>query len=105
MKAILRHPAFPEAYIWLAGIILLTLTNPYIQEWTLCPLHNLGFEYCPGCGLGRSVSLILRGDFIASWQMHPLGGLALVVLITRSIYLLFYYPKNRNYGKSNRIIS
>lgn len=30
----------------------------------------LGFD-CPGCGLQRSVVLLLRGDFVAAFQMYP----------------------------------
>jgi hypothetical protein len=26
---------------------------------------------CPGCGLQRSVALLLKGDFLASFQMYP----------------------------------
>ena len=101
MKSVFRHPAFPEAFIWLGGILMLAFTNPYVQQWTLCPLHNMGFYFCPGCGLGRSISMILQGNVVDSWHMHPLGGLALLILVTRSIYLLFYYPNTRNYGESN----
>ena len=28
---------------------------------------------CPGCGLTRSVSSILHGDVLKSWNYHPLG--------------------------------
>lgn len=30
----------------------------------------LGFD-CPGCGLQRSVALLLQGDFVASFKMYP----------------------------------
>lgn len=30
----------------------------------------LGID-CPGCGLQRSVVLLIKGDFIASFQMYP----------------------------------
>jgi hypothetical protein len=30
----------------------------------------LGFD-CPGCGMQRSVALLLQGDFVAAFQMYP----------------------------------
>ncbi|WP_332911961.1 DUF2752 domain-containing protein [Algoriphagus boritolerans] len=41
---------------------------------SLCPLNQLGFEWCPGCGLGRSMNLLAHGDFQASWSMHAGNG-------------------------------
>ncbi|WP_373517607.1 DUF2752 domain-containing protein [Pricia sp.] len=30
----------------------------------------LGFD-CPGCGLQRSVTFLLQGDFVAAFKMYP----------------------------------
>ena len=102
MKSLIRQTAFPEAYLWILGLLFLGIAAPE-GEWTICPLSNLGFEHCPGCGLGRSVSLLLRGEFRASWDMHPLGGMALIILIARSIYLFINnstIKSHNSYGKS-----
>ena len=39
----------------------------------LCMFKRLLSLPCPGCGLTRSVSSILHGDFLQSWSYHPLG--------------------------------
>ncbi len=104
MKSLLRQTAFPEAYIWIIGLVFLAVINPGKSDWTVCPLGNLGFEHCPGCGLGRSVSFLLKGDLSSSWEMHPLGGAALFILIARSIYLLITnttFNNTTHYGKGN----
>ena len=39
----------------------------------LCSVKSLFSLPCPGCGLTRSVSSMLHGDFLKSWSYHPLG--------------------------------
>ena len=39
----------------------------------LCVFKHLFSLPCPGCGLMRSVSSVLHGDFLKSWGYHPLG--------------------------------
>ncbi|MDP4291669.1 MAG: DUF2752 domain-containing protein [Bacteroidota bacterium] len=77
-----------ELVIWLTALVMLALTNPTEHHWTLCPLSNLGFKYCPGCGLGRSISYLFRGDISASFHMHPLGIFALGIISYRIIQII-----------------
>ncbi len=107
MNRLIRQKAFPEAYIWLIALLGLALLNPENSHWTLCPLANMGFDFCPGCGLGRSVSHILHGEWIESWNAHPLGFLAVIILVHRIFRLLSTNKSltTTTYGKSNRIIS
>ncbi|SFE43593.1 DUF2752 domain-containing protein [Thermophagus xiamenensis] len=77
-----------EAYIWIGAIIALALTDPTESHLSLCPLKNAGFQYCPGCGLGHSISWLFRGEWAASFNAHPLGIPAVIILLTRSIMLL-----------------
>ena len=77
-----------EAIIWLAAFFYLAIHDPYVQaEFTLCPLENLGFHYCPGCGLGRSVSFFIHGDIARSVQTHLLGIPATIILLSRTFSL------------------
>ncbi|NWJ50509.1 MAG: DUF2752 domain-containing protein [Bacteroidetes bacterium] len=69
-----------ELIFWICALILLAFTNPNEHHFTLCPFSNLGFKYCPGCGIGRSIAYLFRGDIIHSFQMHPLGIFALAVI-------------------------
>ncbi len=87
-----------EAFIWIAALIFLALIEPAEStHYTLCPFSAMGIDFCPGCGLGRSVSYILHGDFTTSLGVHPLGIFALIVLTTRIISLIKINWSN--YGK------
>lgn len=82
-----------ELLIWVAAIIALFFSSAENHHYTLCPLDNLGFSYCPGCGLGRSVTLALHGKIIESLQMHPFGFLAIIVIFHRIIILSLSFIK------------
>jgi len=73
-----------ELVFWIAGLICLAFTNPNGQaHFSLCPLKLLGFKWCPGCGLGHSISFLFRGDIRSSLQAHWLGIPALVIIVYR----------------------
>ncbi|MBL1214968.1 MAG: DUF2752 domain-containing protein [Ignavibacteriae bacterium] len=79
-----------EAYLWIAGLIYLFLINPYQDShFTICPFNNLGIDFCPGCGIGKSISFIYYADFINSFKSHPLGVFALLVILYRIINLIY----------------
>ena len=87
-----------EALIWMAALIFLALTAPVeTAHFTICPFSATGIDFCPGCGLGRSVSYVLHGEFTNSLSVHPLGIFALIVLFTRIISLI--KMNWSNYGK------
>ena len=78
-----------ETVTWIAALTYLAIHNPYVQStFSICPLENLGFHYCPGCGLGRSVSFILHGDVMRSVETHLLGIPAAIIIIFRTFSLL-----------------
>ena len=78
-----------EALVWILGLAyLLLIHSPGETHFSICPLSNLGFDFCPGCGLGNSISYIFKGDFIASFQSHPLGIFALIIITFRIITII-----------------
>jgi hypothetical protein len=78
-----------ETLCWILGLTYLGfIHSPGETQFTICPLSNLGFEFCPGCGLGNSISYIFKGDFIASFQSHPLGIFALLIITLRIITII-----------------
>lgn len=88
LKSFLRKIEW-EGIFWLIGLIYLIFINPYEeQKFTLCPFHNIGINFCPGCGLGKSISFIYHFDFINSFHAHPLGIAALIFISYRIIILL-----------------
>lgn len=88
-----------EALFWSVGLLYLLLVNPYdTSHVTLCPHKYLGFEFCPGCGLGRSISMFYHGDFLHSFKTHPLGIIAFVLISSRIIHLVVkkYFNKKQS---------
>ena len=78
-----------EAFVWICGLFyLIVINSPEISHFTVCPLANLGFEFCPGCGLGNSISYLCGGYFEASFHSHPLGIFAFLMIVTRIISLI-----------------
>jgi len=83
-----------EAIIWISALVALALGDPANHHYTLCPFNNLGLDFCPGCGLGRSVSFLFRGNFADSFKCHPLGIFAVVILVHRSVTVFRATLKN-----------
>lgn len=56
----------------------------------ICPSRELLGLPCPGCGMTRSIMLILRGHFRESWQLQPFGyaWLALAAVFAVDRYML-----------------
>jgi len=77
-----------EALFWLVAMLYLTFINPYApKHLDFCLFSLLGIENCPGCGLGKSISMLFHGDFVASFNAHPLG-IPAIILILKRIYKL-----------------
>jgi hypothetical protein len=77
-----------EAVIWIIALVALAFTNPTNHHYTLCPFHNLGWDFCPGCGIGRSISYLFHLQFERSFLAHPMGIPAVVILVYRIIRVL-----------------
>lgn len=99
-----------EAVIWFTGLVYLFFINPYsVQKFTLCPFHNLGIDFCPGCGLGRSISFFYNGDILSSIHAHPLGIIALIIIsfrikeLTIKMYNNFHKTEEVVHGERLRI--
>lgn len=85
-----------EALFWSVGLLYLLFINPYESSHvSLCPYKNLGIDFCPGCGLGKSISLFYHGDFLHSIKTHPLGIIAFVLIAARVIHLI----RNKYFNK------
>lgn len=78
-----------ESLIWIAGLIYLAFFSPIDQtHFTICPLANMGLDFCPGCGLGHSITQLFHGNFVDSFNTHPLGLFALIIILYRIYTLL-----------------
>lgn len=82
------------------GLLLLALMNPETTMGPgLCLLENLGFQYCPGDGLGHSISYTFRGDISNALKANILGPLSLFILGSRIVYLI---KENCSINNKNR---
>ena len=62
MKILFRQ--YLELVTWVAALILLAFMNPSSgAHHSLCIFKFMGFEFCPGCGIGHSINYLLHGDF------------------------------------------
>jgi len=91
-----------EAWVWTCALVWLACSDP-VQgaHFTICPLRNLGLDFCPGCGLGNAVSYALHGQLAASLQHHLLGIPAIIVLGAR-VFTLVKEAIHR-YTKTNHV--
>ncbi|RZK53444.1 MAG: DUF2752 domain-containing protein [Pedobacter sp.] len=85
MKYIKSFPI--ELTFWILALVLLATANSHEHHFSLCPLANLGVTWCPGCGLGRSITALFHGDVSASFSHHWFGIPALILIGSR-IYQL-----------------
>jgi len=102
-----------ELVFWVAGLTSLAIADPFPDNYrneahfVLCPLKLLGLNWCPGCGLGHSISFLFHGDFNNSLHAHWFGIPALAIIVHR-VYTLtrlrfFSCSKIRELRKQNDI--
>jgi hypothetical protein len=76
-----------ELIFWIGGLVYLAIL-PEQNHFSFCPLKNAGFQFCPGCGIGNSISLIFHLKIFESFKAHPLGLFAFIIIILRIIQLI-----------------
>ena len=55
-----------------AILLLLILYETLDGESLQCPFYKLTRLYCPGCGSGRAVRALLRGNLAESFRWNPM---------------------------------
>lgn len=54
------------------GVLALLLVSPSDDGPTFCPFALCTGTACPGCGMTRAASSLLRGDVAGALTLHPL---------------------------------
>jgi hypothetical protein len=89
-----------ELVFWIVALLLLgsagTDTAPGVNHFTLCPLANMGFSWCPGCGIGHAITQLLHGNLTGSFRYHWFGLPALLIIFYR-IYSLMKQELNKRF--------
>ena len=88
-----------ELIIWVTAFILLYNLNLNDEDRSICPIHGLGFKWCPGCGLGKSIHLLMHGNFSSSFEKHWFGIPVFIVLSYRIIQLSIEFIQHKFYNK------
>jgi len=103
MNRLSRIPV--ELIFWIAALVLLAAADPaHHQEgkhFTFCPLATLGLSWCPGCGLGRSITQLFHGHVRESLHYHWLG-IPAVLIIGYRIMVLGRVQLKREINKNNK---
>ncbi|ACU58148.1 hypothetical protein Cpin_0650 [Chitinophaga pinensis DSM 2588] len=87
IKAYIQRLNF-ELFVWPTALILLYIMDPHNNNGPgFCVFKRIGVPWCPGCGLGHSISFLLHGEWKAAFQSHFLGPFALLILVYRTIQL------------------
>lgn len=87
---------YSELTVWITALISLAVMQPSDDHFSFCIFHFFGIDFCPGCGLGHSISYLFHGDLSGSFSAHPLGIFAVIILlfrISRLIQLHFIKTK------------
>lgn len=88
-----------ELCFWIVALLLLGTADVHThgneKHFTLCPLANMGFSWCPGCGIGRSIAHLLQGEFKLSMGEHWFGLPALLIIVNRIVILIKINLRNR----------
>jgi hypothetical protein len=101
-RAMLPQTAFPpissvlhdrKFALVLAGAagLQLTLVSLSLPGWE-CPIFRITGIPCPGCGLSRAVTLLLRGDFKGSLRYHAFAPIFLLTIV--AVLLAAFLPKS-----------
>ena len=79
-----------EIIAFSAGLLALALMDPNtaIGE-SLCLFDRVGIAFCPGEGLGHSISYTFRGEIHNAMEANVLGPLSISVIGYRIGYLLY----------------
>ena len=82
-----------ELLFWVTAIGLLYFMDTDPSQPSLCVFRLIGFNSCPGCGLGHSIHYALHLSFAQSIHEHLLGIPAILIILFRIKQLSF--PKKR----------
>lgn len=93
-----------EWIVLLFGLLLMVFLDPMSQAQSICPVKRLNFEFCPGCGLGRSIAYLFKGELLTSIQTHPAGILAVLFIPARIVSIFHRNHKIKNTNKNEENI-
>lgn len=77
-------------------IVLLSMDD----SWMLpCMSKTLTGMDCPGCGIQRSISFLMQGEFIEAFYMYP----AIYPMIILFVFLIFDWFQKVKFGEKIKL--
>lgn len=70
------------------GVLFLLTVHPGDDGVTVCPFALATGMACPGCGMTRAASMLLRGNLDAALDFHPLIPLLAVQIAAGWVWFL-----------------
>lgn len=96
---------YSEVIIWNGALILLAFMD--VESTTsFCILKNIGFSWCPGCGIGHAIHHALHFEFQKSLEAHFMGIPGAIIIFYQScktIYTINKINKTQNNGSTTTI--
>jgi hypothetical protein len=86
------------------GVAALLAIQPSDDGPTICPIALLTGVPCPGCGMTRAASALLRGDLTLALDYHPLIPLIAVLTVAGWAWWLLRRT-GRMKPMSNRVLN
>jgi hypothetical protein len=90
ISPVLRDRRFTFALAGATGLHIV-LVSFNLPAWE-CPFFRLTGVPCPGCGLSRATTLLLKGDLVGSLRFHAFAPIFLFAIIVLILSLLL--PKS-----------
>lgn len=78
-----------ECIFWITALVVLFFMKADTNAPSLCIFKWIHLTYCPGCGLGHAIHFALHFQFAASFQNHPMGIVAVLIILNRIKQLSF----------------
>ena len=84
--------------IILGIVILITylILGSIFKIYIRCPIHEVTGFYCPGCGLTRMLTSMLKLDFYQAFRYNPLLFISTPLILFLFINKIYCEYKNKN---------
>lgn len=86
------------------GALLLLLVSPNEEGPTFCPFALCTGTACPGCGMTRAASSLIRGDLGGAMNLHPLVPIVTLQLAAGWVWFVLQ-RRGRVQPLSNRALN
>ena len=78
-----------ELLCWITALVLLFFRPVNTSAPTLCIFRWLQIDHCPGCGIGHAIHYALHLQLTTSFEHHPIGIAAVLIILNRIKQLSF----------------